>query len=169
MNKKVFKILIGIFIAAIFSSCLKIGNEPEIPTQQEETAELQAYLSNLIDAGHDIDTTELGVYYIVLEEGEGNYSQVGDSLEVGYAAFFTDGTMFDASDKYVENGTYSFVLGNPDLIAGWNDGMKVINKDAKVQLIIPSQLAYGNTGQGNIPPYKTLVFVIKMLEIIPST
>ncbi len=169
MNKKVYNILIGIFIAAIFSSCLKIGNEPEIPTEQEEAAGLQTYLSTLLAAGHDIDTTELGVYYIILEEGEGYYPQAGDSLEVGYAGFFTDGTMFDASDKYEENGTFSFVLGSPDLIAGWNDGMKVINKDAKVQLIIPSQLAYGDTGQGNIPPYKTLVFVIKMLGIIPST
>ncbi len=168
MNKKVIKIIVGVYAAVLFSSCLPNGNELHIPTQEEEIAVLQVYLENLTEAGHDIDTTDLGIYYIVLEEGEGNYPQEGDSLEVGYAGYFIDGTLFDASDMYEENGTYRFVLGNPDLILGWNDGMKVINKNAKVQLIMPSQFAYGNVGQGNIPPFKTLVFVIKMVEIIPA-
>jgi len=54
------------------------------------------------------------------------------------------------------------------MIKGWDDGMKVINKDAKVQLIIPSEFAYGSEGSGTIPPYSTLIFVVKMMEINPS-
>lgn len=168
MNKKILNIVFGIFMITLISSCLEIENEPIIPTKQEELAGLEVYLESLKTAGHDIDTTELGVYYIILEEGEGEFPQVGDSLEVGYAGYYTDGSLFDASDVHQEDGTFSFVFGKPELIPGWDSGMAVINKNAKVQLIIPSQFAYGANGQGSIPPYKTLVFVIKMLEIIPS-
>lgn len=168
MNRKVLNITIGVLITAFFTSCLSSNDEPYIPTLKEEIAGLAAFLESLEDGGHDIDTTELGVYYVVLEDGEGDYPQVGDSLEVGYSGYFTDGTLFDASDMYKENGTYSFVYGNPPMLSGWDSGMEVINKNAKVQLIIPSQLAYGEKGQGIIPPFTTLVFVIKMIDIKPS-
>lgn len=165
MKRKVLNIVLGVFIATLFSSCLSNDYEPHVPTLKEELAGLAVYLENLEAGGNDVDTTELGVYYVVLEEGEGVYPQLGDSLEVGYSGFFTDGTLFDASDMYQENGTYSFVYGNPPMISGWDNGIEVINKNAKVQLIIPSQFAYGESGQGIIPPFTTLVFVIKMIDI----
>jgi FKBP-type peptidyl-prolyl cis-trans isomerase len=43
-----------------------------------------------------------------------------------------------------------------------------MNKNSKMQFVIPSDLAYGSAGQGVIPPYTTLVFVIKMVDIKPS-
>jgi FKBP-type peptidyl-prolyl cis-trans isomerase len=46
--------------------------------------------------------------------------------------------------------------------------MKVINKNATVQLIIPSDLAYGSAGGGVVPPFQTLVFVVIMKDIKPS-
>ena len=162
------KIVLGISIVAFLSSCLGFADEPIVSSQRAEQAELTAFLNKLTESGKDIDTTNFGIYYISMEEGEGEFPKAGDSLEVGYVGYFIDGTLFDASDKLEENGTLEFVLGNPPNIPGWDKGMELINRNAKVQLIIPSKYAYGSTGLGAIPPYKTLVFVVKMINLRPS-
>lgn len=170
MKKMKFRLnmVLVILTFTIFASCLDSGFETPPPTEQEEQLILNAYLDNLHSEGFDVDTTSLGIYYVTLETGEGDFPAIGDSLEVGYAAYFTDGKLFDASDLYKENGTFEFILGETPMIEGWNNGMSVINKNAKVQLIIPSKFAYGSAGAGIIPPYKTLIFVVEMLEIKPS-
>lgn len=157
----------GIFFTAIFSSCLNL-DDTDIPTRELEKAELNKYLSNLISAGNDVDTTNTGIYYITMENGTGAYPKNGDTLTVGYAGYLINGYLFDASAWHNQtDSTFTFVLGDPPMIKGWDDGMKVINKNAKVQLIIPSDFAYGSMGAGIIPPYNTLVFVIKMKDIKP--
>ena len=168
IKKAGVKYLLGISLIAFLSSCLGFADEPVVSSQREEQAELAVYLKTLTESGSDIDTTDTGIYYITLKEGEGEFPKAGDSLEVGYVGYFVDGTLFDASDKTEENGTLEFVLGSPAIITGWDKGMEVINKNAKVQLIIPSKYAYGSTGSDDIPPYKTLVFVIKMIDLRPS-
>ncbi len=165
MKKVALKFFTGILLIASLTSCLGFADEPVVSSQRAEQAELSAYLKTLTENGNDIDTTDSGIYYIKLEEGEGEFPKAGDTLEVGYVGYFVDKTLFDASDKYEENGTFEFVLENPPNITGWDKGMKLINKNAKVQLIIPSQFAYGSTGSGDIPPYKTLIFVVKMIDI----
>ena len=164
-NRKEDWYILMLGIGILVNACLGI-NEPDIkPSETEELIILRDYLDAIVQGGHDLDTTDLGVYYVTLEEGEGAFPQTGDTLEVGFAGYFVDGTLFDASDFYEEGGTFEFVLGNPPMIKGWDNGMTVINKNAEVQLIIPSKLAFGGEGAGNIPPYKTLVFVVKMKEI----
>ncbi len=168
MKKNGIYFLIGIVLAGIFTSCLNLSDNEE-PTWQEEQSNLKKYLENIIANKNDVDTTALGVYYVTLKEGTGTFPKTGDTLTVGYGGYFTDGYMFDASSWHNEkDSTFTFVLGNPPLLKGWDDGMKVINKNAKVQLIIPSDLAYGSSGGGVIPPYKTLVFVVIMKDIKPS-
>ena len=168
MQKIGVKYLLGIGLIAFLSSCMGFADEPVVSSQRAELAELNEYIKTLTESGSDIDTTDTGIYYIIIEEGEGEFPKAGDSLEVGYVGYFVDGISFDASDKTEENGTLEFVLGNPPIIQGWDKGMELINKNAKVQLIIPSQFAYGSTGSGVIPPYKTLVFVVKMIDLRPS-
>lgn len=160
--------LLGFILIGIGNSCLKI-NETEKPTWEEEQMNLKNYIDNLIAKGNDVDTTELGVYYVTLEEGTGLFPKTGDTLTLGYAGYFSDGYLFDASAWHNStDSTFTFVLGNLPMIKGWDDGMKVINKNAKVQLIMSSDLAYGIAGGGIIPPYQSLVFVIIMKDIKPS-
>ena len=56
-------------------------------------------------------------------------------------------------------------LGKDQVIKGWEDGLRVFNKNAQGLLIIPSDYAYGTTGFSSIPPNTTLGFVIEMVEI----
>ncbi len=163
-----FNFLLVIFFTGIFSSCLKLDDTEE-QSRESEQYDLKKYLGNLISAGNNVDTTSLGVYYLTMENGTGAYPKNGDTLTVGYAGYFINNYLFDASAWHNQvDSTFNFVLGDPPLIRGWDDGMKVINKNAKVQLVLPSDLAYGSMGAGVIPPYQTLVFVIKMKEIKPS-
>lgn len=158
-----------IVFTGTFISCNMDSNVVEEPSREEEQAGLSNYIETLIEKGSDVDTTELGVYYITLDEGTGDFPKMGDTLSVKYAGYFNSGLLFDTSD-WLESSdsTFTFVLGEKPMIEGWEDGMKVINKDARVQLIVSSDFAYGADGGGIIPPYQTLVFVVIMKEIKPS-
>ncbi|HKI89026.1 MAG TPA: FKBP-type peptidyl-prolyl cis-trans isomerase [Draconibacterium sp.] len=171
--KKILGILAGaMVVTAMISSCNlgpDIKKEPNTPEKEQQL--LDEYLNKLITEGHDIDTTDLGVYYVLIEAGDSivEYPQTGDTLDVGYSGYLIDGSLFDYSDLYSNDGKYKFVLGDNQLIEGWNDGMKKISKGSTVQLIIPSEFAYGSAGTsgGQIPPYSTVIFVVKMFDIRP--
>jgi len=168
MKKTIFIILLIAIVTALFTSCLE-DFKTTVPTYEEEQAILKAYIDTLVTNGRDVDTTGLGIYYVVLEEGEGVLAQPGDTLTVGYSGYFVDGKLFDTSQSNNSNdGTYEFILGNPPMISGWDDAMKVMNKNAKIQFIIPSVLAYGSSGSGIIPPYTTLIFVVKLVDLKPA-
>lgn len=171
MNKRITifrNFAIAAIAAVLVSSCLKTETDPTTYSAAEELAMRNAYLDSLVVKDYDIDTTAAGVYYVVIEEGEGELAKEGDTLTVGYAGYYIDGYMFDSSEIHFPEGKMKFVLGTDPMIDGWNDGMKVMNKGAKMQFIIPSELAYGEKGYLSVPPYQTLVFVIKLYEIQPS-
>ncbi len=170
MKKIGLNFLMGALLIALASSCLNDKNDYKAPTYEEEQAELKTYINALIAKGHDVDTTALGVYYVNMKKGTGDLAQPGDTLTVGYVGYFINGYAFDASAWHNRlDSTYTFVLENEKqrMIKGFEDGMKVMNKDSKAQFIIPSELAYGSSGTNGIPPYTTLVFVIDMKKIKP--
>ncbi len=168
MKRLITIFIIATFLIATFNSCLEI-DDTTVPSRGEEQINLKKYLDNIISRGNDVDTTELGVYYVTMEAGTGAYPKTGDTLTVGYAGYLINGSLFDASYWHNQtDSTYTFVLGNPPLIQGWDDGMKVVNKNARVQMIIPSDFAYGSAGSGFIQPFQTLIFVIVMKDIKPS-
>jgi FKBP-type peptidyl-prolyl cis-trans isomerase FkpA len=168
MKRFIAHFIIGAVLIGTFYSCLEIDDTTE-PTRGEEQIKLKKYLGDIISKGNDLDTTELGVYYVTMGAGTGAYPKTGDTLTIGYAGYFIDGSLFDASYWHNQtDSTYTFILGNPPLIQGWDDGMKFINKNARVQLIIPSDFAYGSAGSGFIKPFQTLIFVIVMKDIKPS-
>lgn len=171
MNTKIRTFInlgLATFILVLVSSCLKNDVEDKTYSAAEETASRNEYLNNLRENDHDIDTTENGIYYVVIEEGEGDFAKEGDSLTVGYAGYLIDGTMFDTSDWHFPDGKMGFVLGEDRMIDGWEEGIKLMNEGAKMELIIPSEHAYGSTGSGRVPPFQTLVFIIKLFDIQPS-
>ncbi|SHE38546.1 FKBP-type peptidyl-prolyl cis-trans isomerase [Mariniphaga anaerophila] len=156
-------------VALAVSSCLKDGDE-KVYTAAEEILLREAYLDSLVAKGHDIDTTANQVYYVIREEGEGDFAKSGDTLIVGYAGYFIDGVLFDSSELHYSDGKMEFVLEGEKsrMILGWEEGLKKMNKGAEFQFVIPSGQAYGSTGWGSIPPYQTLIFVTKLYDIKPS-
>lgn len=169
MKMKIYlNLVLAVAVTLFVSSCLNIDDEEQkIQSKAEEMEVLNTYLDSLAAQGHDIDTTAMGVYYVVIDEGEGDFAQPGDTLVVGYSGYLMDNYMFDSSEYHYSDGKMEFELGNPPMIQGWDDGMQVMNEGAKVQFIIPSELAYGSEGNSAIPPNQTLIFVIKLFEINP--
>ena len=112
----------------------------------------------------DYTTTESGLQYYDIEEGDGPSPEAGDTVVVHYTDWLEDGTKFDSS---LDRGEpFPFALGAGGVIPGWDEGVATMQVGGKRQLVIPPDLAYGEQGAGGvIPPDATLVFEVELLEI----
>lgn len=108
-------------------------------------------------------TTEQGIKYVDLVAGEGPVVNNGQLVVVHYTGWLEDGTKFDSS---LDRGEpYTFNLGMGQVIAGWDLGLRGMKVGATRQLVIPAELAYGESGYGGvIPPNAPLIFEIQLLE-----
>jgi FKBP-type peptidyl-prolyl cis-trans isomerase len=82
---------------------------------------------------------------------------------VHYSGFLADGTKFDSSVERDE--PFSFLLGMGQVIPGWEEGLKLMNKGSKARLIIPPELGYGGLSVGTIPQNSTLIFDVEMVDV----
>lgn len=163
---KIPAVLLLFFLILLTASCLTEEEKVE-RTVETEMQELNELLIRIVNEGYDIDTTDLGVYYVVYEEGTGVYPKAGDTLTVEYVAAFTDGVVFDASANHFANGKWVFIYKEESVIQGFDNALSVMKKGGEIDAIIPSTLGYGITGSGVVPPYTTLIFNIKLDNIQP--
>lgn len=108
------------------------------------------------------EPTQTGMYYLPTKSSDGKKPKAGQTVKVHYTGRFLDGRIFDSSvarDKPIE-----FVLGYGQVISGWDEGISMMRKGEEATFIIPSFLGYGE-GRGEIPPYTTLLFDVKLLDI----
>jgi len=105
-------------------------------------------------------TTETGLQYEVITEGEGPMPSPEALVTVNYTGTLIDGTVFDSTDIHGEPAT--FPLNR--VIAGWTEGVGLMNAGSVYKLYIPYALAYGEHGSGEIPPKATLIFEVELLE-----
>lgn len=99
--------------------------------------------------------------------GTGTAAKAGDKLVVHYTGvLFSNGQQFDAS--WDRGSPFSFALAPGNVIDGWTRGVEGMKVGGRRLLVIPPDLAYGDTGQGSIPPKSTLVFVIDLLNDTPA-
>lgn len=109
----------------------------------------------------DVVTTESGLQYEVMEEGDGATPSASDVVTVHYRGTLLDGTEFDSSYRRGEPATFP-VTG---VIPGWTEALQLMPVGSKYKLWIPSELGYGEGGSGDIGPNATLVFEVELLGI----
>ncbi len=110
----------------------------------------------------DVNVTESGLQYRVIEEGTGASPTADDVVEVHYTGRLLNGEVFDSS---VERGqTATFPVGQ--VIAGWTEGLQLMQVGGKYELFIPSELGYGNNPPGGvIQPGSLLIFEVELIGI----
>tara|TARA_R110002167_G_scaffold71688_6_gene202100 strand:+ start:1849 stop:2580 length:732 start_codon:yes stop_codon:yes gene_type:complete len=112
-----------------------------------------------------VTTTTSGLQYKIITPGDGSLPTAADTVQVHYRGTLIDGTEFDSS--YSHGGPATFPLNG--VIPGWTEGLQLISKGGKAELYIPSELAYGPRGMGQvIGPNSTLVFEVELLDINPQ-
>lgn len=115
-----------------------------------------------VDPGDYIET-DSGLMYFDIVEGDGASPEDGQTVTVHYTGWLEDGTQFDSS---VERGQpFTFPIATGSVIAGWDEGVATMKIGGKRQLMIPADLAYGESGSGPIPPGSTLIFDVELLDI----
>jgi peptidylprolyl isomerase len=115
----------------------------------------------------DFMTTESGLQYVITEEGAGDAPQTGDMVTVHYTGTLEDGTKFDSS--YDRGDPIQFILGQGQVIPGWDEGIALLKVGGKAKLVIPPELAYGDRGAGGvIPPNATLKFDVELVATEPG-
>ena len=123
-------------------------------------ADGKAYLDKYVKDG--AKKSESGFAYKILKEGTGAKPKATDTVKVHYHGTLIDGKVFDSS---VERGKeVSFPLNR--VIKCWTEGMQLVGVGGKIQLVCPSEMAYGDHGAPpKIPGGSTLVFDVELFSI----
>ena len=126
-----------------------------------QTAGQKFLAANKDKAG--VKTLPSGVQYKVIKPGTGASPKASDTVEVNYRGTLIDGTEFDSS--YSRGEPASFPVNG--VIKGWQEVLQVMKEGAHWQIVVPSELAYGESGSGSaIGPNATLIFEVELLKIM---
>lgn len=108
--------------------------------------------------------TDRGLQFFDFELGDGASPEDGSVVSIHYTGWLSDGTKFDSS---LDLGRpYTFVVGQGEVIAGMDEGVRSMQVGGERQLTIPAELAYGAGGFGNlIPPDETLTFEVELVDV----
>ncbi len=169
-------------VAAVF-----YGSQPQM-TYDEAKAEIQKFFTELeakqreeaakmgeinAKAGEEfltengkraeVKTTASGLQYEVIKEGDGPQPNADDQVVVHYTGKLIDGTVFDSSEDRGVPATF----GVTQVIPGWGEALQLMKAGSTWRLFIPSALAYGPQGAGNIiGPNATLIFDVSLIEVV---
>lgn len=118
-----------------------------------------------LSAEDKVVTRDSGLKYEVIKEGEGRSPKAGETVEVHYAGWLEDGTLFDSS--YTRGDPARF--GVMQVIKGWQEGLQLMKEGAVYKFTIPADIGYGERGSPpKIPGNATLVFHVELIKVIDS-
>ena len=115
----------------------------------------------------DYTTTDSGIKYAVITEGEGPTAEIGEVVEVHFTAWVEeDLSMFGDS----HNGLpLQFILGREEILAGWDEAVSLMQQGESAQFILPPELAFGEEGvPGMVPPNANVIFELDLVSISPA-
>lgn len=107
-----------------------------------------------------------GIYFIPVKKGKGNVVEIGNTVVVHYKGGFPDSTIFDST--YEKKEPFEFKFGDDDqVIKGLELAICQMKKGEKAKIIIPSQLAFGESGSstGIVPPFTTVEYEVEIVNL----
>ncbi len=103
-----------------------------------------------------------GLYKVEEHQGKGQKARLGSLISLHYNGYFVNGESFSNT---FNSKPFEVKLGNSELILGFEEGLVGVQKGGQYKLVIPSHLAYGSEGNQVIPPFRTLIFDITVLDV----
>ena len=168
--KKLFAIAMAALMMAGMASCG--SNTSSNENTQETTPDYGQQIKDNKTLGREfmeqnakndsVVQTTSGLQYMVLKEGTGAKPAADDTVTVHYTGKLLDGTVFDSSVERNEPATFPLNA----VIPGWTEGLQLMSEGSKYRLFIPSELAYGSKGAGDILPNSTLIFDVELIKVI---
>jgi FKBP-type peptidyl-prolyl cis-trans isomerase FkpA len=136
----------------------------ELLKEKAKTSEAGKISKYIKDNKIDAVPSASGLYYIETVKGTGMQAETGKSVKVHYTLFNIEGRKLQSSKDMDQ--PFEFVLGQGQVIKGWDEGIAYMKAGGKATLLVPSEIAYGANQRGeDIPPYSPLVFEVELLEV----
>ncbi|MEM7699788.1 MAG: FKBP-type peptidyl-prolyl cis-trans isomerase [Verrucomicrobiota bacterium] len=166
--------LLGLLLLSACNSSRQQSAEPETVSPTVQPADPNAIAnagaaptvpspSPAPSPGDGWQQTYSGIKYKVLRPGTGRRPSSFNRVKVHYHGTLQNGTVFDSSVQRGQPTTF----GLNQVIAGWREGLQLMQEGAKYRFIIPPELAYGHRGSPpKIGPNETLTFDIELLEVL---
>lgn len=168
--KQIFKVLfftvtaIGIFSCGEDNSLIELRNK--------ELALLDEYM---LKNYPDVEPKPSGLYYIEETKGTGDTINPGDRVQIYYATWLIDSTLIDETNGYIlgqRYEPYTVNVGSGTSIAGLEEALTYMQKGSVANLVINSELAYGQNGNTSSTPYvpgfSTLLMQIEVYKVYKS-
>jgi FKBP-type peptidyl-prolyl cis-trans isomerase len=131
---------------------------------ERKAAAKKAQEAILASLSEGFEATKSGLRYKIIQKGDGPKAEKGKTVAVHYKGMLAEGNEFDNS--YKRGNPIEFPVGMGNVIAGWDEGIQLLQVGDKARFVIPSQLAYGAQGAGGvIPPNATLVFDVELMNV----
>lgn len=133
--------------------------------KMEREAKAKAELKEkLEEVSKGFSETESGLRYQIIQKGEGIQAKKGNIVKVHYKGSLLNGQVFDSS--YQRKQALEFPLGVGQVIAGWDEGIQLLNVGSKARLVIPPHLGYGSQAVGGvIPANSVLIFDVELVGL----
>ncbi|HRF79383.1 MAG TPA: FKBP-type peptidyl-prolyl cis-trans isomerase [Flavobacteriales bacterium] len=150
----------GVMQAFMMKMQMKMQAEEAAKGETNRAAGEQFLAENAKRTG--VVTTPSGLQYEVVTMGTGAKPTAEDAVKVHYHGSFVDGEVFDSSVQRGEPVTMPVTQWIPAFV----EALQMMPAGSKWKLYIPSDLAYGSSGNGRIPANSTLLFDLELLEVV---
>lgn len=157
--KRIKELLLAIMVISLLA-CEKQTFYSPYAQLQEDINTIDKYLE---DSSIVAIKSNTGLRYVIHDQGLGTIPQNGNIVKVHYVGTLLDGTQFDSS--YDRGESFQYTHGVGQVIRGWDEGLKYIAETGKITLYVPSVLAYGSQGAGDIGPNENLIFDVELLSV----
>ncbi|MEO7978180.1 FKBP-type peptidyl-prolyl cis-trans isomerase [Flavobacterium sp.] len=152
------QILTSLIALTLFISCNPDNAEPQIA--KDYTVENEKEITDYIAENNlTAQRTDSGLYYVIIEPGEGTQPTANSNVTVAYKGYYTNGNIFDQSKAE------GVSFGLQQVIQGWTEGIPYFKTGGSGILLIPSHLGYGSFDYRGIPGGSVLVFDVKLISV----
>ena len=166
MKRKLFFGLFFVIIVAVFFSCNDGLDDEQL--RQNELEKLDEYIQNHYPG---LEPESSGLYYIEVVEGEGDTIRYGDRVQIFYSTWTIDSVWLDETNGYSEGLRYEpfeYIVGSGGTIQGLEEASIYMKPGSKVNLVIPSELAYGQNGTYDVGGFTTLLMEVEVYKVYPA-